>query len=136
MYLTLPFLALFLATASALDCQSPPPPGTINLCNDWTVRWDYVNTDPTEFCIYLSNYELGYPPHAIQVAGPVSRNNRQATVPGRCRPELGTSQHRVWLSACGAPLTIFDQCDPITIQQPCCHVRRVNSRAREIEINK
>ncbi|KAJ0417348.1 hypothetical protein BJY00DRAFT_289737 [Aspergillus carlsbadensis] len=136
MHLTIPFLAIFLATASALDCLSPPGPSTINLCNDWIVRWDYVDTDPTQFCIYLSNYELGYPPHAIQVAGPVYRNSRQATVPGRCRAELGTSQHRVWLSACGAPLTIFDQCNPLTIQQPCCRVSRVDARARAVEVEE
>ncbi|KAL2802685.1 hypothetical protein BJX63DRAFT_414354, partial [Aspergillus granulosus] len=121
MYCTLPLLVVFLATASALDCLSPPAPSTINLCDPWTVRWDYVSSDPTQFCIYLSNYELsgGSMPHAIKVSGPVNRDDRHTSIPGACRSELGTSQHRVWLSACGAPLTIYDQCDPITIQQPC-----------------
>ncbi|KAL2839662.1 hypothetical protein BJY01DRAFT_250391 [Aspergillus pseudoustus] len=136
MYFTLPLLAGIIATASALDCLSPPAPSPLNLCKPWTVRWDYVDSDPTQFCIYLSNYELsgGALPHAIQVAGPVNRNDRQASIPGACRPELGISQHRVWLSACGAPLTIFDQCNPLSIQQPCCWLRRVDARAREAEV--
>ncbi|KAL3459576.1 hypothetical protein BJX64DRAFT_291080 [Aspergillus heterothallicus] len=135
MYLTLPLLAGLITTVAALDCVSPPAPSPLNLCQPWTVHWDYVASDPAQFCIYLSNYELsnGAPPHAIQVAGPVNRDDRRASVAGRCRPELGTSRHRVWLSACGAPLTIFDQCDPLAIQQPCCQVSRVDARAPEVE---
>ncbi|KAL2823524.1 hypothetical protein BJY01DRAFT_256598, partial [Aspergillus pseudoustus] len=85
MHLSITFLAVLAATASALHCVSPPAPNPIDLCNPWTVRWETSPDDPPQFCVYLSNYQLsnGAAPHAVQVAGPINRGVTHVDIPGR-----------------------------------------------------
>ncbi|OJJ05254.1 hypothetical protein ASPVEDRAFT_44772 [Aspergillus versicolor CBS 583.65] len=43
-----------------------------------------TSTDPSQLCVYLSNFQLAQNPHTIRVAGPVNTNNGGTTVSGSC----------------------------------------------------
>ncbi|RVU65182.1 hypothetical protein BM74_05425, partial [Bacillus thuringiensis] len=103
------------ATTAAVQCTSPPPPDPVNLSEDWDVQWTHVNTDPSQLCVYLSNFQLAPNPHVIRVAGPINTNSDGTTVAGGCPPGIVDSPYRIRLSQCGAPNTIYSECNQMEV---------------------
>ncbi|GES66011.1 hypothetical protein ASPBRDRAFT_142527 [Aspergillus terreus] len=67
-------IAAILATASALKITKPGPSDIVSVSQDWEVCWDYVDSDPNSFCLYLTNYKF-YPPQTFYLRG-VATNGR------------------------------------------------------------
>ncbi|KAL3468120.1 hypothetical protein BJX64DRAFT_283003 [Aspergillus heterothallicus] len=135
MYLTLPLFTLLVNTALAIQCLSPPSPSTLNPCKDWNVCWNYVNTDPSSVCIYLTNFGLSYPPYSVKVAGPVNKAAGCVTIPGKCwRPQIQDGPFRVRIAACDSSDTIYSECGQLTVTQPCCPRARSRIEGRDYEL--
>ncbi|BCS17268.1 uncharacterized protein APUU_10096A [Aspergillus puulaauensis] len=120
MYSGVPFVAALVATTAAVQCISPPPPGTVDLSEDWDVEWSHVDTDSSQLCVYLSNFQLAPNPHTIFVAGPVNTNSDGTTVAGSCDLPIVDSPYRVRLSECGNPNTIYSECNQVDVSQDSC----------------
>ncbi len=57
--------ATFLASASALQLLNPTVNSTLSKGSDFTINWSTVDTDPSTFSIYISNFATAHWPPTI-----------------------------------------------------------------------
>ncbi|KAL2784571.1 hypothetical protein BJX66DRAFT_343929 [Aspergillus keveii] len=131
MHLSAFLITALVASTNALQCLTPPPPSTLNLCQNWQVTWSHVLNDPAppDVCIYLSNWGMYYPPHTILLRS-CRRDDDACLISGQCYPQLANSGYRVRIASCSDPNTIYSECGQLTVNYPqsCCTRSRVMGR--------
>ncbi|GKZ49596.1 hypothetical protein AbraIFM66951_002167 [Aspergillus brasiliensis] len=103
-------IATLLTTASAISITKPAAGDTVHCNQSWQVCWTAVNTDPSQFCLYLTNFKE-YPPQTVNLLNqkPVTTNGGGCvTIPSSsCPSPLRTTQYRVRAASCSDSNTIY-----------------------------
>ncbi|KAI9038718.1 uncharacterized protein KD926_010453 [Aspergillus affinis] len=125
MHLTSIVIATLLATAEAVLIIKPAAGDNVDVSKNWEVDWSAVDTDPPQFCLYLTNF-IDYPPQIFPLLNqqPVQRDAHSATIPGSCYPGLRTSA-QPGLRRCPAPLTLVHVPAGLPAIPPRAPIRRV-----------
>ncbi|PYH40819.1 uncharacterized protein BP01DRAFT_408891 [Aspergillus saccharolyticus JOP 1030-1] len=116
-------LATLLATAEAILITKPATDDSVDVAKDWQVCWTAVNTDPQQFCLYLTNFNE-YPSQIFNLLDrqPVETNGGGCvTIPGKCYSGLRTtSSYRVRAASCSDPSTIYAESGDFSASQSTC----------------
>lgn len=84
--ITMRVLSLFALAAplvSAIQFLEPTSNSTLQKGETYSVKWDFVDTDPTTFSIYLVNF-VDWPPFYTQVASDVQTTDGEYDVTVPC----------------------------------------------------
>ncbi|RAL15864.1 uncharacterized protein BO97DRAFT_336780 [Aspergillus homomorphus CBS 101889] len=126
-------LAALLATAEAIAITKPAAGDSVDVSKDWQVCWTAVNTDPPQFCLYLTNF-IEYPPQIFDLLNrqPITTDGGGCvTIPGKCYPGLRTtSPYRVRAASCSDPNTIYAESGDFKASQSMCPVTTLRRVAR------
>ncbi|PWY83848.1 hypothetical protein BO94DRAFT_625411 [Aspergillus sclerotioniger CBS 115572] len=100
----------FLTLTKAIRITTPKTGDIIHCNQPWQVCWEAVNTDPPQFCLYLTNF-IDFPPQIFPLLGQrpiVTDGGGCVTIPPpSCPSPLRNTPYRVRATVCGDPNTIF-----------------------------
>ncbi|RAK72261.1 uncharacterized protein BO72DRAFT_531993 [Aspergillus fijiensis CBS 313.89] len=133
MQLTPLTIATLLTTAGAVAIYKPAAGDRVDVFKDWQVCYNAVNTDPQQFCLYLTNF-VEYLPQILDLLNhqPVQRGAGCVTIPGKCYPGLRTtSPYRVRAAECADPNTIYAESGDFWPSQSKCPATTLTRVVRE-----
>ncbi|GAA85888.1 hypothetical protein AKAW_04002 [Aspergillus luchuensis IFO 4308] len=111
-------IATLLTTASAIAVIKPAAGDTVHCNQPWQVCWTAVNTDPPQFCLYLTNFRE-FPPQIVDLLSrtPITTDGGGCVTipPPSCPSPLRTTPYRVRAASCSDSNTIYAESGDFTL---------------------